>query len=288
MMKIRVYNPSIYSSVIVSIGNDCFEISGNQPNEINMYIGTKHEITLPVENRVKISTLSAGIKKAIKQRYLDIKNDIKRDIEKQHKILSGLIEYADKKNMYIEYYTGCCEPGYDDKIVVAANWNDEKLKRIGDYIENHLEEIASVEWSDEWSRCDNCYKALRMSPDSYSWTRYGIIVNDCELICLDCVMEDIEAYIDEFKNVNDRAIPPELIEPIKEIGFNCDALKCERFETGFHPGQNDTPEKVLQDIYDNVGEKWFHQNYDYVFAITSVSQFEIDWTILTREKGEED
>ena len=91
------------------------------------------------------------------------------------------------------YATGYVECGYDEpaKGVLFANWNvfprnlDRILERAG----------YAVEWSDEWSTCEDCNKALRTSPGSYSWRpmyREDLIEHG-SMVCLICApMEDIE------------------------------------------------------------------------------------------------
>lgn len=63
---------------------------------------------------------------------------------------------------------GYAEPGYTDppkRGVLLANWNSlpKNLDRI-------LERAGyAIEWSDEWTTCDDCNKAVRTQPDGYDW-----------------------------------------------------------------------------------------------------------------------
>ena len=79
------------------------------------------------------------------------------------------------------------EPGYHKpkQGILFADWNcfptnlDTILERLG----------FAVEWSDEWSTCNNCNKAFRTSPDSYCWKpAYKEI--DGDILCLDCAKEE--------------------------------------------------------------------------------------------------
>src|SRR4029434_770624 len=81
----------------------------------------------------------------------------------------------------VRYASGYAEPGYDapEKGVVLANWNtlprdlDRILERAG----------YAIEWSDEWSECENCNRIVRTSPDSYGWRQSFVIYKDFEPVC---------------------------------------------------------------------------------------------------------
>lgn len=203
----------------------------------------------------------------------------KTDVDK-NKVFQRLIEWLDKKGFYVDVYNGCNEPGYDDKTVIAANWNE--LKKVGDWIESYFDDI-SLEWSDEWTSCSDCYNAIRTSADCYSWEPYYIWSSDCSISCLDCVKDDLNAYLDLYLNNSESAIPSALIEAAKNIGFK-EVENLPQFEHGMHYGQNDTPEKVLNAVCDLVGTEWFYSNQDYIFYIKERSQFYITFSILTRKK----
>ena len=221
--------------------------------------------------------------------------------EKQTKVLHRLMDYANENNLYIDWYPGCAEPGYDDVQMLAADWNPERFKfqdkgfkhsktsKIAQWIETYFNGDLALEWSDEWASCGDCYKAVRTSPDSYGWEPYYIMFH-AELVCGDCMQENPADGIEAYMNSTSRAIPSWFIESAENEGFYCildDPYykdQCKRFETGFHPGQNDTPEKALEEIYEVVSEKWFHENMDYLFAITSRGQFDLHWTVLVRKK----
>jgi hypothetical protein len=208
---------------------------------------------------------------------------VKTDAEKAS-VFDRLVEYWERKGHDIYWYNGCAEPGYDDQTVVTANWNPAPMKRISDFIERYFDNV-SIEWSDEWTSCGECGKAIRTSPDSYGWQAY-YIMGDCEITCLDCVKDDVESYLDDYLNSINRAIPSELIDDVKKIGFEC-YQECMKYESGFHPGQNDTPQDAIKDIEKQLGADYFAGHYDYLFAITDVGQFDMSFTILVREKDEE-
>ena len=82
------------------------------------------------------------------------------------------------------------------KGVLAANWNkfprglDSLLERLG----------FAVEWSDEWTTCDSCNKALRTQPDSYCWEPAFRETSDGETLCRACYADE---YPDEDENDED-------------------------------------------------------------------------------------
>lgn len=82
------------------------------------------------------------------------------------------------------------EPGYTQPAVgvLFANWNV-----FPSYIDKTLEQLGyAVEWSDEWTTCDDCQRAIRTSPDSYGFTpSYADI--DGGTLCLDCLQEWAES-----------------------------------------------------------------------------------------------
>lgn len=75
------------------------------------------------------------------------------------------------------------EVGYEQprKGILFANWNkfptniDTLLERNG----------YAIEWSDEWTQCEDCNKAFRTEADSYCWTpagkftEQGCFCNEC-------------------------------------------------------------------------------------------------------------
>lgn len=196
-------------------------------------------------------------------------------------VFNRLIEYCDKHNLYVDVYNGIAGPGYPDQTMIAADWNPDNMKRIGDFIENYFDDI-SLEWSDEWTSCCECYKAIRTSPDCYSWQAYYIL-GDGYITCLDCVKENFDDYIEDYINDSNKAIPSELIQTALDNGFK-EVEDMELFESGFHDGQNDTPEKALDQVCKRVGTEWFYANQDYIFYIAETSQFYITFSLLTRKK----
>lgn len=99
---------------------------------------------------------------------------------------------ADSEIDNLGWADGYAEPGYQNEQpkrgVLFANWNvfprglDTILERAG----------YAVEWSDEWSTCDDCNKAVRTQPNGYDWKpEYDVkAIERGEMICTGCADED--------------------------------------------------------------------------------------------------
>lgn len=162
------------------------------------------------------------------------------------------------------------EPGYDapTKGVLFANWNyfprgiDSILERAG----------FAIEWSDEWTVAENG-KAYRTSPDSHGWKPSIVYGEDCQEFCRD----DVGDYIDDYiAHLIDSPRHADMFDvDWTEYGFeNMNGV----FESGFHPGQNDDPKKILTEYQQRFPSK------EFLFQIPSVGQFDISFTIWGRDK----
>lgn len=217
-------------------------------------------------------------------------------------ILRNLFAYADKHNLDITYYPGNVEPGYDDTPVLAANWNTpgeyeikhglaerrNRQAKIGKWLEwreSNYDDLQ-LQWSDEWTSCDNCGKAVRTSPNSYSWTR-SFVELDGEIICRECwdsLIEDIiTLYASNYHNgFENKALPPEFSALLESAGFTCwqpNENECKRYETGFHAHQTDDPKAVFDEIMSD------SHDWEICFVILSTGQFDVDWTAYVRKIG---
>lgn len=164
------------------------------------------------------------------------------------------------------FASGYAEPGYTDpkKAVLFFNWN-EVGRRTFQLLEQYGYEC---EWSDEWTTCSDCGKALRTSPNSYSW-RPSYFELDGELTCLECT--DVEAYLETLED-NPRRALNDHISPA-DYGY----VKLEGdFESGLHPGQNDNP----RDIYKRLHETG-HKRL--LFRIDAVGQFETSFSVWKKK-----
>lgn len=187
-----------------------------------------------------------------------------------------------------DIYVGTIEPGYgdDNTVLVAGDWNSKRRYnepptwasehpiRLG----NALESVgAELIWLDEWTQCSNCYRAVRTEPNSYTWTPSYIWVDNYEIVCAECVCEDVESYLEEFINNPKNAFPFDV--SFSELGFETwEPHNPHVFETGWYPGQDDKPEDVLEVIHR------FFPDAEVVFSTDSVGQFDMRWSAYFRNQ----
>ena len=215
--------------------------------------------------------------------------------------ISKILDFLVKNDYYFILADDYAEPGYSldssDGFIVFANWNPSNLRnrwetktakrRIKNYWANSpeiekeefrdytmsiagdlLEKLGcSIEWEDEWTTCE-CGKAVRTSPDSYGWTPYYVVYDDCEVVCGDCIKEDISEYLEHCQNDPDKAILPQFNINLAEHGYE---QYNGEFETGLHTGQDDDPHKIAL-ILKEEGVN------DFLFSIDDVGQFDCMWT----------
>lgn len=93
---------------------------------------------------------------------------------------------AEQEIENLGFAAGYAEPGYSDpeRGVLFANWNV-----FSNDVCNVLERAGfAIEWSDEWSTCEDCGKAVRTSPNGWDWHPHyredGI--ENGSFVCLDC------------------------------------------------------------------------------------------------------
>lgn len=172
---------------------------------------------------------------------------------------------------------GYSEPGYtkdyENVPIYFANWNslDKKAPKLMKFIRQNI----NIEWSDEWANCQNCNGAVRTVGNSYNWTPYYNIFNDCELICGDCIKDDLELqnyYLNSLINNPNKC---NMFLNLEKLGFkNLNGV----FENGFY-GKQDNPETILK-MYT---EKF--PNIEIVFGNISCEQFRVEFEIFGREKN---
>ena len=170
---------------------------------------------------------------------------------------------------------GCSEPGYNDKPVILANWNNIPQK-VYDSLESHG---YSCEWEDEWLICDECYKAFRCSPNSYGWEMFGYI-GDGFAVCGNCINWD--SYLEEMENQPRKAVTCALFSEFKgEITSRYDLIRDE-FENGFHSGQNDNPASILESLLksDSTGR--------FLFVIDGQGQFDLEFSVYKKNDESRD
>lgn len=166
------------------------------------------------------------------------------------------------------------EPGYDNprKAILFANWNyfprdiSDTLERAG----------YAIEWSDEWTTCGDCGNAVRTSPDSYGYQPSYVILNDCEIVCHTCLLDNdstVRDYLESLENHSKRALNLTSLDPGK-YGYR----EVENgFENGLHPGQNDDPKQITAKL------RAQGVTSPLLFKIDGTGQFDIEFSVWTRD-----
>lgn len=155
------------------------------------------------------------------------------------------------------------EPGYDDPkggYIFMGDWNkhDNLVKMI---------EAAggAIEWSDEWYSCGDCCKLVRTQADSYSWQASFVIMNECEVICHEC-MEDDDTKMDYIKaELEGNSHKADTLDwDLEGLGY---VKMDEDFQNGLYGGQKDSPHAISKALEARDITR-------YLFQIDRVGQFD--------------
>lgn len=192
------------------------------------------------------------------------------------------INYIDEVCIHTQGYA---EPGYDGEVIATGNWNsvgDKFNNQTGKFeggdktparLSEALEKLGiRIEWSDEWSSCDACGKLCRTTADSYGWTPSFTIVNDCELICHNCL--DPAEHLSSLEDNPNSCNTISRINP-EDYGYTWLA----EYQHGFYPGQTDNPREIIKD--------WQEKGYEgIIFNMDRVGQFDQHFSAWARVIGE--
>jgi len=163
--------------------------------------------------------------------------------------------------------------------LIVANFNhcpegwDRKLANIG------FEPV----FYDEIITCSECALGLQTRPDWYGWLPdYWLDEEHGDVICRECLFKVhgmIDAYFEYAKDRPNRALLPTLIseELLAKNGWR--KMNADRFENGFHPGQNDRPTDILAEYSAR------YTDYEFVFRVRSVGQFDTLFDLYGRKRG---
>lgn len=99
---------------------------------------------------------------------------------------------------------------------------------------------------------------------------------DCAVWSQDEAIDNAAAYVEalleeDFNNRSDRWLTEEQLTELGFIKFDYEA------ESGFHPGQDDTPESMVEKVKEE-----FPTATDFIFHITEVGQFDCAWNVWYR------
>ena len=190
------------------------------------------------------------------------------------------------------------EPGYKtpESGILFGNWNDKdrydpdtKTRIKVSDLPSRFAKIAeyagyAIEWSDEWITCENCNKAIRTSPDCYSWTPSYVLLRECSVVCLECLDNVIEDYLSEMIGESNRVIPENVARHIDFEAHGFTQVNEEAYESGFHPGQEDTGPKVIKTL---TASGVITDDTEWLFVQDEQSQFYIRFSLWIRKVDHE-
>lgn len=162
------------------------------------------------------------------------------------------------------------------KFIIVEGWGDHKaIEEATGLSMNEVTETVtgnSDNWgfSDEYITCSDCGEVIKTSPDSYGWKPDFAIVNDCELLCGECIRFRPQDYLQDLINNPKKANTIIYDDSLVELGFK---KITEDFEAGWY-GRYDDPEKILE----RMEKKYF----EVIFSITSNGQFSTDYVCWVR------
>lgn len=142
--------------------------------------------------------------------------------------------------------------------------SDERQAEFFDRLTQALEKLAELEWSDEWTTCNHCGGAVRISGDSYGWQRAFVEVEG-DVICRECAPKHAVEILATFENESRKALTADLgIDPTAH-----DYVKLsQEFENGLYGGQDASPEKIAEALRARDVTR-------FLFRIESVGQFDM-------------
>lgn len=211
--------------------------------------------------------------------------------EKFYKLVKAFMVIAEKHN-YGDFDYGV-DANNADQLLIVTNWNNIPNS---DRWEKAFEKLdVEIGWSDEYSRCDECGNLIHTSPTHYGWEPDYILDNN-GYICRTCIENNIdnleEYFTDHIYEYNNgigykvNAIPSWATEYFKNEHWECwnedNESLCNRYESGWHPGQNDDPKKVFKEIME------IDNDLKVIFVINDVGQFDVRWSVFVKLKTDEE
>lgn len=186
---------------------------------------------------------------------------------------------------------GYAEPGYPtdpETVIVLGNWNAKRYpgpddapltlaENLGPRLFDALTRLgAECEWLDEWAQCQECYRAVRTTENSYSWKPSYVWFED-SFVCADCAIAMGADALTDY--VNDASKCVTWCEPshVESLGFEqWESDDPHEYASGWHPGQTDDPTAILAEIQRE------HPDAEVVFFLTESSQFYIRFAAYVR------
>lgn len=116
--------------------------------------------------------------------------------------------------------------------------------------------MGTFDGESKWTDCARCCKLVQTEPDSYGW-KPSYIFEDCEgCVCVECLIEEAEDYLETLEGNPARCNAIEQIDP-EDHGY----VHLEQYERGMHRGQDADP-RVIGDTLSKAGFSRFLFNLD--------------------------
>jgi len=223
---------------------------------------------------------------------------VKQYTPQQNKFLQAIQKQDDQWGQKNEVSYGFT---LEDKPILLGYWTGTSqmlAKQLGikGFRENALDKACDLlgihlGWVQEWTQCQHCYRycdTSSTSPDEMCWA------SDCEPLCEKCSLEflgDVIEYLLE-QDRNKAALPTFVPESaMVEQGYTMyrpddygriaeDGLAS--WASGFHSGQDDTPEKIIKahpDVFNSL-ESW-------VWQISDSNPFTVEFVLWGKPKEAE-
>lgn len=178
---------------------------------------------------------------------------------------------------------GYAEPGYSDPrsgLIAFGNWNavtkydGDKFVTVDDAparVAKLLEKLGvELEWSDEWTTCSACGKAIRTKPDSYSW-QPSYTTTDDGITCHECVEDDPADYLQSLEGDSSRCVTLSL--DLEAHGYK---LLSDDYENGLYGGQSDNPERIALALREQRVDR-------FIFKLDATRQFDMSFSVWVHE-----
>lgn len=178
--------------------------------------------------------------------------------------------------------------GEDDYFIIFDSWGavNKFVEELGLEDEDELSDLVEWGFSDEWTTCDHCGRAIHTQADGPFWKPdYWADYDYGEIICGDCVRGSEETkrnYLDCLTNEPKRANTILSNADLKSSGY--DRLNTEDYANGWY-GREDNPKEILKNALDE------NPNGEFVFSISSQNPFETSfdlWVKRGTQNTEED
>ena len=185
-----------------------------------------------------------------------------------NKILESAIEVGD---------IWPCGPLYNDAdSYVYALTTTKTDKRATRLLEDWLESRGDILTYDDEVITDEQGRAHWQQPQYYG-DMLTFRVFDCWIVAKDEALEDPESYLENL--INDESQADTFGIDLESLGF----IEADSGESGWHEGQNDTPERMLSRLERKLGPRaTWESAYEFVFQIDQVGQFDMRFSLWYR------